>query len=54
MYPVNLDLILRFVPPMSKSEAGYHLTRTFELPFAPSKGTAVFSREWEGMDDPLG
>lgn len=39
---------------MSEHEAGYRLTRTIELPFAPSSGTAVFSQEWEGMDDPLG
>jgi len=54
VFQVNLDLILRFVPPMSEHDAGFRLTRTFELPFAPSNGTAVFSRDWEGMGDPLG
>lgn len=54
MYRLELDLIVRFVPPMDKYGRGIHLTRTVELPFLPSEHIALHSRAWEYIDDPLG
>ena len=54
MYRVDLDLILRFVPPMSEIGAGIRLTRSFDLPFPPTEQIAMFSKEWEGHEDPFG
>ena len=54
MYPVHLDFVLRYVPPMADNDHGIRLTRTFELPFPPTEKRLVFSKEWEGQDDPMG
>ncbi|MBI5757072.1 MAG: hypothetical protein HZA46_00985 [Planctomycetales bacterium] len=54
MYAVDVDLVLRYVPPMSDDDAGMRLTRTIELPFPPSRDISVFSKDWEGIDEPLG
>jgi hypothetical protein len=54
MYAVDVDLVVRFVPPMLDIGSGIRLTRSFELPFVPQEDIAVFSKDWEGMEDPLG
>src|SRR5579863_5278940 len=54
MYPVYLDFVLRYVPPMADHYHGIRLTRTFELPFPPTEKMLVFSKEWEGQADPMG
>lgn len=54
MYAVDVDLVLRYVPPMSDIGAGIRLTRTIELPFPPAEKVSVFSKEWEGTQEPLG
>src|SRR5688500_10581988 len=54
MYAVDVDLVLRYVPPMDDHGHGIRMTWSFELPFPPSGDIAVHSREWEGIDDPLG
>lgn len=56
MYAVEVDLVLRYVPPMSDHGRGIRLTRTIELPFPPSRDISVFSKDWEGqnIDEPLG
>src|SRR4030095_6481706 len=54
MYAVDVDLVLRYVPPMDDHGHGIRLTRSFELPFPPSGDIAVHSKEWEGIDDPMG
>jgi hypothetical protein len=54
MYSVHLDFVLRYEPPMSDHEHGIRLTRTIELPFPPTNEMLVFSKNWEGADDPMG
>lgn len=54
MYAVDVDLVLRYVPPMEDYGGGIRLTRTIELPFPPAEDVSVFSKTWEGMEDPLG
>jgi hypothetical protein len=54
MYVVDVDFVLCYVPPMLDSGRGIRLTRTIELPFPPAKHIAVFSKEWEVIEDPLG
>jgi hypothetical protein len=54
MYAVDVDLVLRYVPPMEDHRDGIRLTRTIELPFPPSEDIAVHSKDWEGIDDPMG
>lgn len=56
MYAVDVDLVLRYVPPMTDDGRGIRLTRTIELPFPPSRDISVFSKDWEGQDfdEPLG
>lgn len=56
MYSVDVDLVLRYVPPMTDEGRGIRLTRTIELPFPPSRDISVFSKDWEGQDfdEPLG
>jgi hypothetical protein len=54
MYTVHLDFVLRYLPPMADIAHGIRLTRTFELPFPPTEKMLVFSKEWEGQDDPMG
>lgn len=54
MYAVEVDLVVHFLPPMLDIGNGIRLTRTLELPFVPREDIAVFSKEWEGMEDPLG
>lgn len=54
MFAVDVDLVLRYVPPMDDVGEGIRLTRTIELPFPPAEDISVFSKEWEGVGDPLG
>ena len=54
MYSVHLGFILRYVPPMADIGHGIRLTRSFELPFPPTEKMLVFSKGWEGQDDPMG
>ena len=54
MYAVNVDLVVRYVPPMHDHHAGIRLTRTIELPFPPAKDISVFSKDWEDLVDPMG
>jgi hypothetical protein len=54
MFTVEVDLVLRYVPPMSDQGPGIRLTRTIDLPFPPVENISVFSKDWEGTDDPLG
>jgi hypothetical protein len=35
MFTLELDMLLRFVPPMLENSAGGVVTRTIELPFVP-------------------
>ena len=53
-FSVDVDLVLRFVPPMDNHSDGIRLTRTIELPFPPAEDISIFSKEWEGEDFPLG
>ncbi len=57
MFSVEIDLVLRYVPPMVDRGQGIRLTRTVELPFPPNDHIALFSATWEGwetFDKPLG
>jgi hypothetical protein len=54
MYPIDVDYVVRYVPPMLDWAKGLRLSRTFELPFPPSGGVSVFSKEWERIEEPLG
>ena len=57
MFSVEIDLVLRYVPPMVDRGQGIRLTRTVELPFPPNDHIALFSASWEGwetFDQPLG
>lgn len=54
MYTVHVDLVLRFAPPMSDDGDGIRLTRTIELPFPPVADISVYSKDWEGIDQPIG
>lgn len=54
MYTVDVDLVLRYVPPMSDHGNGIRLTRTIELPFPPANDNSVYSKDWEGIEDPFG
>jgi hypothetical protein len=54
MYTVHLEFVLRYVPPMADNDHGIRLTRSVELPFPPTENMLVFSKEWEGQDDPMG
>jgi hypothetical protein len=54
MYPVHIDLVQWYVPPMEDRGHGIRLNRTIELPFPPAAKVSVFSREWERLDDPMG
>jgi hypothetical protein len=54
MYFVDVDFVLHFVPPMDDHCDGIRLNRTFELPFPPSPGISVFSKEWVGIEEPMG
>ena len=54
MFAVDVDYVVHFVPPMVDYGHGIRLTRTIELPFPPCEDVSVFSKEWEGMEDPMG
>ena len=54
MYSIDVDLVLRYLPPMGENGDGIRLNRTFELPFPPSADVSVYSKSWEGIDDPIG
>lgn len=54
MYTVELDLHLRFVPPMSEHGRPILLTRTITLPFPPFKGLCVFSKHIDECPEPEG
>lgn len=54
MYIVHVDLVLWYLPPLDEIGGGIRVHRTFELPFPPSESISVFSKHWEGHDDPVG
>ncbi|MCC5787031.1 MAG: hypothetical protein JJU33_10060 [Phycisphaerales bacterium] len=54
MYTLCLDLHLRFVPPMYEHAPGIVLTRTFELPFPPYSGLAIYRQDMEEYPSPDG
>lgn len=54
MYTVHVDFVLRFVPPMDDHGHGIRVDRVFELPFPPTSDISVFSKDWEGTEDPMG
>ena len=54
MFKVDLDHALYFVPPMDEHAGGIIVTRTLELPFAPSPGLMVFGKEMDECPEPMG
>jgi hypothetical protein len=54
MYQVELDYVLRFVPPMSEHSGGLVLTRTLELPFPPYKKLYLFAKDLDDCPYPPG
>lgn len=54
MYTVHVDFVLWFVPPMDDNGHGIRVHRAIELPFPPTSDISVFSKGWEGMEDPMG
>lgn len=52
MFKLELDMSLRFVPPMLENSAGFVVTRTMELPFVPFDGLVVYSRQFTDHPDP--
>jgi hypothetical protein len=44
----ELDLHLYYVPPMEYSGGAIVLTRTVELPFAPTGDVSIHSRQFDG------
>ena len=42
MFKLELDMHLKWVPPMEEHGPGIILTRTIELPFAPTSGLHLF------------
>ncbi|HPF41471.1 MAG TPA: hypothetical protein PK093_22775 [Phycisphaerae bacterium] len=54
MYKVNLDLHLKYVPPMSEYGPGIVVTRVLELPFPVSNGIRIHSRLIDECPDPMG
>lgn len=54
MYRAEIDLVVWYSPPMEDAGRGIRLTQTVELPFPLTEDVSLHSREWEGIDDPLG
>jgi hypothetical protein len=54
MFKLELDLSLYYVPPMDEHGRGIVVTRVLELPFVPSPGILVWSKEMDGGDEPMG
>lgn len=53
-YKVHLDLVLRFVPPMTCHGDGISLKRVVELPFPPCNGLGLFAKDLEQCPEPVG
>lgn len=54
MFTVHLDLVVWFVPPMKDEGHGIRLNRKCELPFVPTESVSIFSKAFDGCDEPLG
>ncbi|MFA9476939.1 hypothetical protein ACERK3_01405 [Phycisphaerales bacterium AB-hyl4] len=54
MYKLELDLHLYFDPPMEDRGGGIVVTRTIELPFAPSPGLMVYGQDLDECPEPGG
>ena len=54
MFRLELDLSLYFAPPMDENGPGLVVTRTFELPFAPSSGMLLCGAPFSEELDPQG
>jgi len=54
VFQLQLDFCLHYIPPMDESGPGILLTRTLELPFPPSPGIALWGKELDQCDEPLG
>jgi len=54
VFRLELDLALYFVPPMEEYGSGIVVTRTLELPFAPSPSILVWSKEMDECPEPMG
>lgn len=53
-FSLELDLILRFMPPMDRIGNGITVTRTIELPFPPYNGLAIYGKGMDDCPDPIG
>jgi hypothetical protein len=54
MYKLELDVALKFDPPMRDDSPGILVTRTVDLPFIPFEGLALYSGSWDGWPEPRG
>lgn len=54
MFDLDIDLVVNFVPPMNPQGRGIRLRRSTQIPFQPSADVAVFSKNWDEIDEPLG
>jgi len=54
MFRLELDVSLYFIPPMDEHGGGIMLTRTLELPFAPTPGLIVYGKSLEECPEPVG
>ncbi len=54
MFKLELDLRLKFIPPMHEHSSGIIVTRTIDLPYAPSSGLRIFGSELDECPDPMG
>ena len=54
MFTLELDYVLRIVPPMTEHSGGIVFTRTFELPFPPFEKLHLFARDLEDCPYPPG
>ena len=54
MFKVELDLELRFVPPMAEYGQGITVTRTLELPLAPGPDLMAWSARIDDCTEPDG
>jgi len=54
MFKLELDLSLYYDPPMQDHGGGIVVTRTLELPFVPTPGVAVWSKDMDECPEPMG
>lgn len=52
MFTFELDMLLRFVPPMLENGQGIVVTRTIQLPFVPFEGLVVYSKQFTDHPHP--